>query len=109
VAITDTGIGIKGEDQARVFNEFEQVDSSYGRRQQGSGLGLALTKKLVEMHGGRVWVESEGVAGKGSVFTFLIPMIKAESEPAPPVASLHLQDIKVFPSRDGSVRTGASL
>jgi signal transduction histidine kinase len=74
VAVRDTGIGIKAQDQERVFHEFEQVDSSYGREQQGTGLGLALTKKLVEMHGGRVWVESEGVEGKGSAFSFLIPL-----------------------------------
>jgi PAS domain S-box-containing protein len=81
VAVTDTGIGIKANDQERVFKEFEQVDSSYGRQQQGTGLGLALTKKLVEMHGGRIWVESEGVEGKGSAFIILIPIPKAAAEP----------------------------
>jgi PAS domain S-box-containing protein len=81
VAVADTGIGIKPQDQERVFKEFEQVDSSYGRRQQGTGLGLALTKRLIELHGGRIWVESEGVEGKGSTFTFLIPLPKAEAEP----------------------------
>ena len=79
VTVTDTGIGIKGIDQERIFKEFEQLDSSYGREQQGSGLGLALTKRLVEMHGGRVWVESQGVEGKGSTFIFLIPIPKAEA------------------------------
>jgi len=72
VAVTDTGIGIKSEDHERIFVEFEQVDSSYARQQQGTGLGLALTRKLVEMHGGFIWVESE--SGKGSKFTFLIPL-----------------------------------
>jgi PAS domain S-box-containing protein len=81
VAVTDTGIGIKVNDQERVFREFEQVDSSYGRQQQGTGLGLALTKRLVEMHGGRIWVESEGVEGKGSTFIFLIPIPKTEARP----------------------------
>jgi PAS domain S-box-containing protein len=81
VAVTDTGIGIKLNDQERVFKEFEQVDSSYGRQQQGTGLGLALTKRLVEMHGGRIWVESEGVEGKGSTFTFLIPIPRAKARP----------------------------
>jgi CheY-like chemotaxis protein/anti-sigma regulatory factor (Ser/Thr protein kinase) len=75
IAVSDTGIGIKPEDQARVFSEFEQVDSSYARQQQGTGLGLALTKRLVELHGGRIWVESEGVAGKGSTFTFVLPLM----------------------------------
>jgi PAS domain S-box-containing protein len=84
VAVTDTGIGIKANDRERVFKEFEQVDSSYGRQQQGTGLGLALTRRLVELHGGRIWVESEGVEGKGSTFTFLIPMAKAGAMPVPP-------------------------
>ena len=70
IAVSDTGIGIKANDQERIFKEFEQVDSSYGRQQQGTGLGLALTKRLVELHGGRIWLESEGVEGKGSTFTF---------------------------------------
>jgi PAS domain S-box-containing protein len=81
IAVTDTGIGIKPSDQERVFKEFEQVDSSYGRQQQGTGLGLALTKRLVEMHGGKIRVASEGVEGKGSTFTFSIPFPKTETEP----------------------------
>ena len=84
VEVSDNGIGIKAEDQERVFKEFEQVDSSYGRQEQGTGLGLALTRRLVEMHGGRIWVESEGVEGKGSTFTFLIPIPKAEAQPTQP-------------------------
>ncbi len=74
IAVSDTGIGIKPGDQERVFSEFEQVDSSYGRQEQGTGLGLALTKRLVELHGGRIWVESQGIEGKGSTFTFLLPI-----------------------------------
>ncbi len=81
VAVKDSGIGIQARDQERVFQEFEQVDSSYGRQQQGTGLGLALTKRLVEMHGGRIWVESEGVEGRGSTFTFLIPLPQALAKP----------------------------
>jgi signal transduction histidine kinase/CheY-like chemotaxis protein/uncharacterized membrane protein affecting hemolysin expression len=71
VAVSDTGIGLKQEDQERIFGTFEQVDSAYGREQQGTGLGLALTRKFVELHGGRIWVESE--LGKGSVFRFVLP------------------------------------
>ena len=73
IEVADTGIGIKLADQERIFEEFEQVDSSYGRQQQGTGLGLALTKRLVEMHGGRIWVESDGVEGLGSRFIFVLP------------------------------------
>ncbi len=83
VTVADTGIGIRPQDQERIFQEFEQVDSSYGRRQQGTGLGLALTKRLIELHGGRIWVESEGVEGQGSRFTFLIPVQKAPAQPVP--------------------------
>ena len=83
VTVADTGIGIHPRDHERIFAEFEQVDSSYGRRQQGTGLGLALTKRLIELHGGRIWVESEGIEGKGSRFTFLLPLQKPEPKPAP--------------------------
>jgi PAS domain S-box-containing protein len=79
VAVTDTGIGIQPQDQERIFIEFEQVDSSYGRQQQGTGLGLALTKKLVEMHGGAIWVESAGVEGQGTTCTFLLPLHSGDS------------------------------
>lgn len=74
IAVSDSGIGIKPEDQERIFGEFEQVDSSYARQQQGTGLGLALTRRLVELHGGRLWVESEGIEGQGSTFTFVLPV-----------------------------------
>jgi PAS domain S-box-containing protein len=84
ITVMDTGIGIKLNDQQRVFNEFEQVDSSYGRQQQGTGLGLALTKRLVEMHGGKIWVESEGIEGKGSTFSFLITISQTGAAPAKP-------------------------
>jgi PAS domain S-box-containing protein len=97
VAVTDTGIGIKVSDRERVFKEFEQVDSSYGRQQQGTGLGLALTKRLIEMHGGRIWVESEGVEGKGSTFTFLIPVPKAEAKPPPLTDKPDLHDDTIRP------------
>ncbi|HTL18393.1 MAG TPA: MASE1 domain-containing protein [Patescibacteria group bacterium] len=79
VSVSDTGIGIRREDQERIFNEFEQVDSSYGRQQQGTGLGLALTRRLVELHGGRIWVASQGIEGKGSTFSFVLPASKAEN------------------------------
>jgi len=73
ISVTDTGIGIEPKDQERVFGEFEQVDSSYARDHEGTGLGLALAKSLVELHGGYIWVESEG-RGRGSIFTFVIPI-----------------------------------
>ena len=72
VQVLDTGIGIKREHQDIIFSEFRQVDESYARRYEGTGLGLALTKRLVELHGGSIWVDSE--EGKGSTFTFTFPL-----------------------------------
>jgi len=71
VAVADTGIGIPPEDLGRIFEEFEQVSDPTRPRQEGTGLGLALVKKLVEMHGGSIRVES--TPGQGSTFTFTIP------------------------------------
>jgi signal transduction histidine kinase len=73
ISVVDTGAGIDPEDQERIFNPFEQADGSTSRRYPGTGLGLPLTKQLVELHGGKIWVESEG-EGKGSVFSFVIPV-----------------------------------
>jgi len=72
VAVRDTGIGIAPEDQPRVFEEFQQVGKDPERSREGTGLGLTLAKRFVELHGGRIWVESE--LGKGSTFTFTIPL-----------------------------------
>jgi PAS domain S-box-containing protein len=79
IGVRDTGIGILKEDLNRIFKPFEQVDGSMARRYQGTGLGLALTKKMVELHGGRIWVESEGER-KGSTFQFVIPVLPGGSE-----------------------------
>ena len=67
----DTGIGIAPEDQPKIFEEFRQVGSDYTHKVEGTGLGLTLAKKFVELHGGKIWVESE--VGKGSKFTFTLP------------------------------------
>ena len=72
VCVEDTGIGISEEDQKYIFDEFRQADSSYSRRYEGTGLGLALTRKFVEMHRGSIWVESE--EKKGSRFSFRLPV-----------------------------------
>jgi PAS domain S-box-containing protein len=73
ISIQDTGIGLKAEDLERIFAPFEQADNSASRQYQGTGLGLALTRKLVELHGGKIWAESQGL-GKGSVFRFWLPV-----------------------------------
>jgi signal transduction histidine kinase len=80
VQVRDTGMGIKAEDINRLFTEFEQLESGTARRFEGTGLGLALTKKIVEFQGGRIRVESE--LGKGSTFTVVLPVMVEESRTA---------------------------
>jgi signal transduction histidine kinase len=72
IAVSDTGIGIAPEDQAAIFEEFRQVGRDDTHKQEGTGLGLALAKKFVELHGGRIWVQSQ--VGQGSTFTFTLPV-----------------------------------
>jgi len=76
VAVTDTGVGIAPEDQAAVFEEFRQVGTDIAAKAQGTGLGLALTRRFVELHGGSIGLES--APGKGSTFTFTLPMRHGE-------------------------------
>src|SRR5258708_27737235 len=71
IAVTDTGIGIRAEDQAVVFEEFRQVEGGKDSTQEGTGLGLAITKRLVEQQGGKISLASE--LGNGSRFTFTLP------------------------------------
>ncbi len=73
IAVQDTGIGIKAEDLSRLFHEFTQLDSSIAIPHQGTGLGLALTKRLVDLHGGSVIATSPG-EGQGSTFTVTLPL-----------------------------------
>ncbi len=72
IAVWDTGVGIAEEDQQRIFEEFQQAEQGLTDNTEGTGLGLTLTKKLVNLHGGRIWVESE--KGEGSTFIFTLPV-----------------------------------
>jgi len=72
VSVSDTGPGIAPADQQRIFEEFQQADSSSTRRKGGTGLGLSIARRIVELHGGRLWVESS--VGQGSTFTLQVPM-----------------------------------
>src|SRR5260370_2527881 len=72
ISVADTGIGIAKSDQEEVFKAFRQLDSATAREQHGTGLGLALTKRFIELHGGRIWIASE--PGMGSVFTLVLPL-----------------------------------
>jgi len=74
ISVSDTGIGIPAEDQKRLFQPFQQLETTLTKKYEGTGLGLNISKKFVELHGGRIWVESE--PGKGSKFVFIIPIKK---------------------------------
>jgi len=78
VSMEDTGVGIAPQDIPKVFEEFRQLDGSTRRRHGGAGLGLAISKHFVQLHGGRIWVESE--PGKGSKFTFTLPLNRDDME-----------------------------
>jgi signal transduction histidine kinase len=80
VSVKDNGIGIPTNDLARVFDRFFQVESHLIRRHTGMGLGLSVAKNVIELHGGRIWVES--VEGKGSIFSFLLPLRPKRFKPA---------------------------
>lgn len=79
VSVKDNGIGIPARDLGRIFDRFFQVESHLTRRHTGMGLGLSVAKTMIELHGGRIWVES--VEGKGSTFSFLLPLRPSQVKP----------------------------
>jgi signal transduction histidine kinase len=86
VAVTDTGPGIAAEELSKIFDQFYQVAKVDTQKAHGTGLGLAIAKTLVEMHGGRLWVESE--VGRGSTFVFTLPV----APPCPPAGATHIEE-----------------
>ena len=72
LSVCDTGPGISAADQAKIFEEFKQADSSATKKKGGTGLGLSIARRIVELHGGKIWVESE--IGKGATFSILLPV-----------------------------------
>jgi signal transduction histidine kinase len=80
ITVRDTGIGIPADKLELIFQEFTQVDTSSTRKAGGTGLGLPISRRLVEMHGGRLWVESAGVSGQGSTFYVELPTIAQVTE-----------------------------
>jgi len=80
IQVSDTGLGIPPEEQEFIFDEFRQSDRTTARGYGGLGLGLAICKRLIEMHGGHIWVESTGQEGAGSSFFFSLPVIQAASD-----------------------------
>jgi signal transduction histidine kinase/HAMP domain-containing protein len=72
ISVSDTGVGIAPADHEAVFEEFRQVGSDYAKKHEGTGLGLTLSRRFVELHGGKIWVKSE--LGQGAIFTFTLPV-----------------------------------
>ena len=80
ISIKDTGIGIRPEQIELVFQEFTQVDTSSTRKAGGTGLGLPISRRLIELHGGRLWAESTGISGEGSTFYIELPLVAKITE-----------------------------
>lgn len=103
ISVSDTGIGIAPEEQGIIFDEFRQTERTKSRGYGGLGLGLAICKRLVEMHGGHISVRSSGEEGSGSTFYFTLPVMEGEGEPqaAPAPAPLN-QSVLLLAERTGN-------
>ncbi len=86
ISVIDTGLGISSDKQDRVFEEFYQIERQLSATKGGTGLGLALSRQFVSLHQGRIWVESEGIPGKGSTFSFTLPLADTSSYFAVPTS-----------------------
>ena len=93
IEVVDTGIGISGEQQARLFSAFEQADGGTARKFGGTGLGLAIAKRIVELMGGKIWIESE--LGKGAAFIFTFKFARGEAMPRPKL-NMDKKDIRIL-------------
>ena len=81
IRVKDTGVGIPSDKLEAIFQEFAQVDTSSTRKAGGTGLGLPISRRLIELHGGRLWAESSGVSGEGSTFYVELPIEARITEP----------------------------
>ncbi len=105
ISVSDTGIGIPADKFERIFESFEQVDASTSRQYGGTGIGLSITRQLVELHGGQVWVESE--LGKGSRFIFSLPMadMSAPALSKQPEPAIETTDFAIITGHDMEQKT----
>ncbi len=104
VSVSDTGSGIPADHFPKLFTEFSQVDASPTRRTGGTGLGLSICKRLIEMHGGRIWVDS--ILGKGSTFYFTIPALQPKAAPVAETAgsAVSRKNVMVVENETGVVQ-----
>jgi signal transduction histidine kinase/DNA-binding response OmpR family regulator len=106
VSVSDTGSGIPADHFPKLFEAFSQVDASPTRRTGGTGLGLSICKRLIEMHGGRIWVDS--ILGKGSTFYFTLPALQPKTAPAaetaPTAAAIGRKNVVVVENETGVVQ-----
>lgn len=80
IDVKDNGIGIPSDEQKRVFERFYRGEDPMVLATSGTGLGLSIVNTLVEMHNGRLWLESSGIRGEGSVFSFTLPLYRSQEE-----------------------------
>jgi signal transduction histidine kinase len=104
--VADTGLGIPSDQLERIFDRFAQVDTSATRRHEGTGIGLSLCKELVELHGGRIWAESEG-PGRGSRLCLVLPLGRADAEAEEAVVAA--DDGRTLSARQSFDALGAEL
>ncbi len=103
VDIIDNGVGISEEDQKKLFTRFFRTGDTYVRQQSGTGLGLSITKSLIEMHGGKIWVQSE--LGKGSTFSFSLPLFpQFLAQKTGPMQAIALQATTATPAQPAQTR-----